>query len=222
MTCEKEQALVDDLQRQHAEAQAGCNSGIKGQCTQAKNLLNKLTRARADLQRCLNPVVTPPPAQMTTDVRLDQVDGTFLELEARVIKAIASDFMLDHPSRRKGASPHRRALVHNQSDGLTVNFNNDYEGGVTINGALTIRDGEPIRGGITVNGPITLDGGITMSRNLSLTGDVQFQIQHFNEIGDILSVPPPTETVSLAETIKSLRRDISALQNRIATLEARP
>jgi hypothetical protein len=159
---------------------------------------------------------------MATDVKLDQGDGTFLVLEARVVKAVASDFMLDSSERRKGGGPHRRALVHDQNDGLTINFANDYEGGVTINGALVIRDGERIRGGIFLNGPITIDGGIAMSRNLDLTGDIQFQIQHFNEIGDILSVPLPTETVSLAETVKSLRSDILALQNRVAALEARP
>jgi len=75
---------------------------------------------------------------MATDVRLDQVDGTFLELEARVVKAIASDFMLDQPSRRKGGGPHRRALVHDQNDGLTINFNGDYPGGVTVVGELVV------------------------------------------------------------------------------------
>jgi hypothetical protein len=160
---------------------------------------------------------------MATDVRLDAGDGTFLELEAHVVKVVGSDFMLDSAERRKDGGPQfRRALVHDQNDGLTINFNNDYEGGVTINGAIIFRDGERMRGGITINGPITIDGGIAMSRNLNLTGDIQFQIQHFNEIGDLLSVPPPTETVSLAEVIKSLRGDILALQNRIATLEARP
>ena len=127
---------------------------------------------------------------MATDVRLDEGDGTFLVLAARVVKAEASDFMLDSIERRKGGGPHRRALVHDQEDGLTINFNNDYEGGVTINADIIIRDGERIRGGMTINGPITINGGITMSRNLSLTGDIQFQIQHFNDIGDILSVPP--------------------------------
>ena len=34
-------------------------------------------------------------AHMATDVKLDEVDGTFLVLEARVVKAEASDFMLD-------------------------------------------------------------------------------------------------------------------------------
>jgi hypothetical protein len=69
---------------------------------------------------------------MTTDVRLDQVDGSFLELDARVVKAISTDFMLDEPSRRNGGGPHRRALVHDQNDGLTINFGGDYPGGVTL------------------------------------------------------------------------------------------
>ena len=58
---------------------------------------------------------------MATDLRLDDVDGTFVVLDSRVVKALASDFMLDSPQRRKG-SGHRRALVHDQSDGLTINF----------------------------------------------------------------------------------------------------
>ena len=138
MTCEMERTLVDDLQRRHAEAQQGCNSGLHGECTRAADLLRQLTRARSDLQRCLNPAPPSPAPPMTTDVRLDQVDGTFLELQARVVKAIASDFMLDQPSRRKGGGPHRRALVHDQNDGLTINFNGDYPGGVTIAGDLVV------------------------------------------------------------------------------------
>jgi len=150
--------------------------------------------------------------------------GTFDQIEVTCsnFNIHGSDLTLDHPARRKpGGARLRRALVHDESDGLTINFDNDYDGGVTINGPITTRDFK-LRGGITMNGAITINGGITMSRNLSLTGDVQFQIQHFNEIGDILSIPPPTETVGLAEIIKSLRSDIRALQTRIATLEARP
>ena len=80
---------------------------------------------------------------MATDVRLDEGDGTFIELDARVVKALGSDFMLDSAERRRSGGPtHRRALVHDQNDGLTINFSNDYEGGVTINGELVIRDGD--------------------------------------------------------------------------------
>jgi len=40
---------------------------------------------------------------MATDVKLDQgVDGSFLVLEGRVVKATAADFMLDSPARRIG------------------------------------------------------------------------------------------------------------------------
>jgi hypothetical protein len=43
------------------------------------------------------------------------------------------DLLLDSPARRKkGSSRFRRALVHDQNDGLTLNFANDYPGGVTI------------------------------------------------------------------------------------------
>ena len=90
---------------------------------------------------------------MTTDVRLDQVDGTFLELEARVVKAIASDFMLDQPSRRKGGGPHRRALVHDQNDGLTINFNGDYPGGVTVVGKFVVT-GELVLAGVALSAAI--------------------------------------------------------------------
>jgi hypothetical protein len=49
------------------------------------------------------------------------------------------DVMVDSASRRKPGSVtgFRRALVHNQSDGLTINFNGDYPDGVTINGEIT-------------------------------------------------------------------------------------
>jgi hypothetical protein len=69
---------------------------------------------------------------MATDVILDQVDGTYLELDARVILAHGSDFMLDSQNRRKGGGPFRRAMVHDQNDGLTINFARDYPGGVTL------------------------------------------------------------------------------------------
>ena len=49
------------------------------------------------------------------------------------------DLLLDSASRRRPGSVtgFRRALVHNQNDGLTINFNGDYPGGVTINGEIT-------------------------------------------------------------------------------------
>jgi hypothetical protein len=76
---------------------------------------------------------------MPTDIKLDQQDGDWLIVEGRVLKATASDFMLDSPARRRGGpSPHRRALVHDSQDGLTLNFAGDYPGGVTVSGNMRV------------------------------------------------------------------------------------
>jgi hypothetical protein len=117
---------------------------------------------------------------MATDVRLDQVDGSFLELDARVVKAISSDFMLDQPSRRKGGGPHRRALVHDPNDGLTVNFNGDYPGGVTLVGLNTLQ----VRGDITFGMPgikATEPGTVMVPTSLTeAINKLQSQISELN------------------------------------------
>lgn len=76
---------------------------------------------------------------MATDIKLDQQGGDWLIVEGRILKTTASDFMLDSPARRRGGpSPFRRALVHNEQDGLTINFGGDYPGGVTVTGNLVV------------------------------------------------------------------------------------
>jgi hypothetical protein len=76
---------------------------------------------------------------MPTDIKLDQQGGEWLILEASVLKVTAADLMLDSPARRGGGpSPHRRALVHDFQDGLTLNYNGDYPGGVTVAGNLAV------------------------------------------------------------------------------------
>jgi hypothetical protein len=76
---------------------------------------------------------------MATDIKLDQQGGNWLVLEGSVLKTTASDFILDAPARRRGGpSPHRRALVHDPGDGLTINFAGDYPGGVTVTGDLAV------------------------------------------------------------------------------------
>ncbi|QXP53073.1 MULTISPECIES: hypothetical protein [unclassified Cellulophaga] len=44
---------------------------------------------------------------------------------------------MDNADRRNG-SGHRRALVHDHEDGLTINYNGDYPGGVTIKGIIKV------------------------------------------------------------------------------------
>jgi len=91
---------------------------------------------------------------MATDIRLGDGDGTFLVLASRVLKAEASDFMLDSPQRRKSTGGMRRALVHDQSDGLTVNFNGDFPGGVTLMKVVEI---SPRGAALAVRGAITYE-----------------------------------------------------------------
>lgn len=65
-------------------------------------------------------------------------DGEWVVVEGNWLRARTLDFMLDAPSRRSNKTGHRRALVHNGGDGLTINYASDYPGGVTIRGELKV------------------------------------------------------------------------------------
>jgi hypothetical protein len=54
------------------------------------------------------------------------------------VKVEAWDLCVDSKDRRKNDTPHRRALVHDYEDGLTVNWGNDYPNGVTLKGVRSI------------------------------------------------------------------------------------
>jgi hypothetical protein len=75
---------------------------------------------------------------MATDIKLDEGDGNWLVIEGSVLKTTASDLMLDSPGRRRQTDGFRRALVHDSHDGLTINFNGDYPGGVSMGGNLNV------------------------------------------------------------------------------------
>jgi len=72
---------------------------------------------------------------MSSDIKLD---GRSVIIEGSYTKLKTLDLILDAPSRRKNNNGVRRALVHDQNDGLTVNYNADYPGGVTIKGKTKI------------------------------------------------------------------------------------
>ena len=56
------------------------------------------------------------------------------------------DLLLDSFQRRRVNGPtFRRALVHDQNDGLTMNFGGDYPGGVTVNGAVKLTGDVEVR-----------------------------------------------------------------------------
>lgn len=79
-----------------------------------------------------------------------------IKLVGMQVKAEAWDFCLDSqdPARRHDATPHRRALVHDYGDGLTINWANDYPGGVTIHGMrnLKVSSDDPRDGQVNIDG----------------------------------------------------------------------
>ena len=173
---------------------------------------------------------------MATDVRLDQVDGTFVVVQGRVLKVEASDFMLDSPDRHKGAG-NRRALVHDQSDGLTVNFNGDYPGGVAINGSkINLNGPAGARVSIDQTGAIGATGNAdqvtlhstiinldTTSADSLSAGEVRLTFQHPDELDQdgnprVAGFP---ETVSLGLLLTEMRDEIKSLKDRVAHLEAK-
>ncbi|MBB4912717.1 hypothetical protein [Actinophytocola algeriensis] len=73
---------------------------------------------------------------MQSDIKLDSEKNGWVTVEGAVLNAKMSDLILEAPAYRTAkGGPYRRALVHNPDDGLTVNFNGDYPGGVRIVGA---------------------------------------------------------------------------------------
>ena len=106
------------------------------------------------------------------------------------LKVQGHDLLLDSPARRRPNGPaFRRALVHDQGDGLTVNFNNDYPGGVALNGV----------------------------RALDVTGELQFRIHHRDEVL-LKGGHAPDEIVMLSDVIKTLRSEIAQLRAQVAQL----
>lgn len=73
---------------------------------------------------------------MKADVKLGANADDEIHVEARLAKFVTTDVMVDAPERRSSQSGYRRALVHDGGDGLTINFNGDYPGGVTIGGRI--------------------------------------------------------------------------------------
>jgi len=147
---------------------------------------------------------------MATDVRLDEgSDGSFIVLEGRVVKAAGSDFMLDSPERRIGSKPFRRALVHDQADGLTINFANDYQGGVTLN---AVREISPHR--------VPQGASLHPTPTLVVRGGIEFEV-HTSLILVGGGGGVEVTTLSLIGELTKLQDQISALQAKVAALEAK-
>jgi hypothetical protein len=156
-----------------------------------------------------------------TDILLDDSDGTYVTIDARVVKVGASDFLLDSPQRHRTDRPGlRRALVHDQQDGLTINFNRDYPGGVTINDVVALNN--RFRG-IFVDNVKAISGW--SEKSVVGTGSDQrssYSVPSLTLRGHIMFEANPDQTgsapVSLQTTVSQLQSQVDALTKTITDM----
>lgn len=77
--------------------------------------------------------------------------GEDVHVEGNVHRVTCFDVELDNAGRRRSNSGKRRALVHDFQDGLTLNWDRDYPGGVTINGEVNLPHSATVA---TLNGTV--------------------------------------------------------------------
>lgn len=110
------------------------------------------------------------------DVILDK-DRKQVIVECENLDVRGHDLLLSAQSRLStGGSIYRRALVHDEGDGLTINFSGDYPGGVTIHGGLAVP------GGITYEVPGLNRDGKPVRISVSLTEELGILSQRINEL----------------------------------------
>ena len=158
---------------------------------------------------------------MATDVRLDEGDGSFVVIDARVAKIAGSDLMLDFPANHTGPGSFRRALVHDGGDRLTVNFSGDYPGGVTVEGPLTVGISLVVRGNVEVQGGIKWHGGAgtTVEQKLPIPvpgGGPGTTVEKKLPIPTL--APLPQVTLDLNEELQKLKDAIRDLAARVTSL----
>jgi hypothetical protein len=141
------------------------------------------------------------------------------------------------PDRNHGGGQYRRALVHDSNDGLTVNWGNDYSGGVTLNGVKEISGNHiQMNGGLDCKGMLRLIGNPlnwtalhtddtnrlviesqgAQAKGILIKGPVKFE-------GPLSLSKPYSRAVidipDLVEEIVNLKNEIGLLKDRIAKLE---
>lgn len=156
-----------------------------------------------------------------TDVLMDAGDGSFVVVDARVLKTTAADLILDSPARhRPNTRGLRRALVHDQQDGLTINYNRDYPGGVTINDVVDLNNRY---------GKLTITGVNEISAHVKAVGAAAAGGGSLTLRGELLIEPPtqggdgaiPPDPVSLQQLLVEMRSQVERLSRRVDELEGR-
>jgi hypothetical protein len=155
-----------------------------------------------------------------SDVRL--VPGAVV-IEAWDLRLDAEDRRTQHRS-----SEHRRALVHDHGDGLTVNWADDYPGGVTLVG---VRDVGGHKSGLNVSGnEVSVQSNhIHLSANQVVlnASEGSRTVEIFCEsmrvagrlVVDVAVEGLPTEDVDVGQRLLQLRAEIDDLRTRVEALE---
>ena len=111
---------------------------------------------------------------MESDIKL-KANG-LTQIEGRVLKVTGIDIEFDNKDRRgrRNRNRPRRALVHDFQDGLTLNWANDYPGGVTINNGKIIN--ASLEGKISAKNTIAVEQGVQVKRKaiLHVQGSAKF------------------------------------------------
>lgn len=154
-------------------------------------------------------------------------DNETVVVECFTLKTTGPDIVLDNSGRRKNNTANRRAFVHDFNDGITVNWAEDYPGGITLNGPVAVNK---LTGtALTLkHWDLVLDND---SRRKSATGSRRALVHDFNDgltlnwakdypggitmRGDVKC----TEKLSISGT--DILAAINLLKSKVATLEAK-
>jgi hypothetical protein len=151
---------------------------------------------------------------MATDIELP-ANSEVINLICKRVDVLASDLVLDSSARRKPNGPRfRRALVHDENDGLTVNFAGDYPGGVTVVNVAHVFPVVKRR-----------DDGHAETDKPYPTFTVHGRITYETEqlVGDPDGDPNETHTITVIidEAFNTVFAELAKLRARIEALEAR-
>jgi hypothetical protein len=167
---------------------------------------------------------------MDADLRLD---GNTTTAEGDIFKTTANDVVIDAPARRSTPAGQRRALVHDFTDGLTLNWDSDYPGGVTIEGfrlachqadlvldyAARRKSATPWRralvhdfdDGLTINWAHDYPGGVTINGPVKINGSVT--------VNGTMTVKSPFGHLSIEDTLSRYTAQIKDLEDRLKKFE---
>lgn len=142
------------------------------------------------------------------------------------VKVEAWDLCLDSQDRRKEhEKPFRRAFVHDFNDGLTVNWDRDYPGGVTIQGVVTVPGHLEVPGSTTLSGAARLEGGLEVFGDTRLEGKLEVRQLFINMVVSIRGpqgvMVPVTIQVDVGKEISDLKQKITGLEQQLAAVKAK-